>query len=118
MGKERQAQLRQLLEAAETMLQGTISETMRTCGSPGCHCHRGELHGPHTYLTFKKPGGRSSGLYVPVAARAEAEAGVAAWKRFWELAAEIATSNRLEASARWKAESRRRRKGGAADVSL
>jgi len=41
------------------MLQGSLAETTRTCGTPGCRCHRGERHGPHTYLSFKTPEGRS-----------------------------------------------------------
>lgn len=90
------------------MLQGSLSETTRTCGNPGCHCHQGARHGPHTYLTFKTPEGRSSAVYVPVARVAEAQAGVEAWKRFWALAVALAADNRARAVVRW----RRGRTGG------
>ena len=95
------------------MLQGTLSQTTRTCGNPGCRCHRGERHGPHTYLTFKTPDGRSSGVYVPAARGREARAGAAAWGRFWTVAVQLATRNRQAAVARWRAARRGRRRHGA-----
>jgi hypothetical protein len=94
--------LHQLLKAAEIMLQGSISETTRTCGYPGCRCHSGQRHGPHTYLTFKTAEGRSSSVYVPVAARAEAEAGVEGWRQFWKVAVQLAADNRERAVGRWR----------------
>jgi hypothetical protein len=99
---ERDQILHDLLEAAQHMLQGSLSQTTRTCGTPGCHCHRGQRHGPHTYLTFKTPEGRSSGVYVPVHGLEEARQGVAAWQRFRQLAAQIAGDNRTAAVARWR----------------
>lgn len=84
------------------MLQGSLSETYRTCGYEGCRCHRGHPHGPHTYMTFKTPAGRSSALYVPAERVAEARGAVAAWKRFWELAVRIAEGNRESARRRWR----------------
>lgn len=90
------------------MLQGSLSQTTRTCSSPGCHCHQGQRHGPHTYLTWKTPEGRSTALYVPAHAVPEAEAGVAAWKRFWDLAVALAAVNRQAAQRRWRPKGRRR----------
>ncbi len=95
------------------MLQGTLSQTTRTCGNPGCRCHRGDRHGPHTYLTFKTPDGRSSGVYVPAARVRDAQAGVAAWGLFWTVAVQLATRNRQAAVARWRAARRGRRRHGA-----
>ena len=93
------------------MLQGSLSATTRTCGQPGCRCQQGQRHGPHTYLTFKTAEGRSSAVYVPAVGVREAQAGVAAWKRFWVLAAELAALNREAARARWR--EARRERGGA-----
>lgn len=95
------------------MLQGSLSATTRTCGRPGCHCQQGQRHGPHTYLTFKTAEGRSSAVYVPAAGVREARAGVAAWKRFWRLAVDLAARNREEARARWRAPGRPTRRGDA-----
>ena len=102
MTRRRETLLRRLLQAAESMLQGSLSETTRTCGRPGCHCHRGVRHGPHTYLTFKTPAGRSSAVYIPASGIREARAGVAAWARFWMLAVKVAAGDRQEAVARWR----------------
>ena len=107
MKKGRPLLLEQLATAAQTMLQGSISETTRTCGRPTCRCHRGHRHGPHTYLTFRTPKGRSSSLYVPVAERERVRQGVADWKRFWDLATELAQLNREQIVAQRKAARRR-----------
>jgi len=96
------------------MLQGSLSETTQTCGRPGCRCHQGARHGPHTYLTFKTPEGRSSAVYVPADCGADARAGVEAWKRFWGLAVELAALNREAARARWRGGRRPRRRDAAA----
>lgn len=115
MAQGRGGLLRQLRRAAERMLQGSLSQTTRTCSSPGCHCHQGQRHGPHTYLTWKTAEGRSTALYVPAPAVPEAQAGVAAWKRFWELAVALAARNREAAQARWRRARRQpRRRGDAA----
>ena len=76
------------------MLQGSLSVTTRTCGRANCRCHRGERHGPHTYLTFRTETGRSSSLYVPAAERKRFEQGVAAWDRLWTLATQLSQLNR------------------------
>jgi hypothetical protein len=103
--------VRRLLQAAETMVQGSLSETTRTCGNPGCRCHRGQRHGPHTYLTYRKADGRTTGVYVPAAARAEAQAATAAWREFWEVASALAADNRDRTVQRWRAQARARRGG-------
>jgi hypothetical protein len=112
--KRRPTLLRQLSQLGARMLQGSLSETTRTCGRPGCCCQQGQRHGPHTYLTFKTPEGRSSAVYVPAAAVADARAGVAAWKQFWTRAVDLAALNREAARARWGARSRRPRRRDAA----
>ena len=96
MKTRREMMLDRLLEAAEVMLQGSLSQTTRTCGRPGCRCRRGERHGPHTYLTFRTSEGRSSSLYVPPAELADFHQAVAAWGRFWKLATELSRRNREE----------------------
>ena len=108
MKTEHSQLLEQLANAAQTMLQGSLSETTRTCGQPSCRCHRGHRHGPHTYLTFRTQKGRSSSVYVPVAERERFRQGVADWKRFWKLATELAQLNREQIVAQRKAA---RRKG-------
>jgi len=113
MSQRRVILLRRLPAVAARMLQGSLSETTRTCGRPGCCCQHGERHGPHTYLTFKTPEGRSSAVYVPAAWVREAQAGVKAWKQFWALAGEVAALNREVARARWRGRRAPRRRDAA-----
>ena len=39
-GQRRQL-LREMERLAQVAIFGTLSETYRTCGHPGCHCHPG-----------------------------------------------------------------------------
>src|SRR5947208_15046241 len=85
IGVSRQKLLRQLLRAAPSMIQGSLSETTRRCGNPNCACHRdpARRHGPHLYITWAE-GGRSRSLYdhaeqIELARRANT-----AWAQFWE----------------------------------
>ena len=104
----RQRLMDQLVRTAHTMLQGTLSETTRTCGRPACRCQRGQRHGPHTYLTFRTSDGRSSALYAPPAELRRFRQGVAAWDRFWTLATRLSQLNREE--IRRERQARRTRK--------
>jgi hypothetical protein len=94
MSMRRATLVRRLTRLAQTMVQGGLSETTRTCGNPTCHCHQGRRHGPHLYLTFRTPEGRSSALYIPRAAEAEVRRGVAAWAAFWETGVALSHLNR------------------------
>lgn len=100
--------LDRLLEATQVMLQGSLSQTTRTCGRPTCRCHRGERHGPHTYLTFRTAEGRSSSLYVPPSELPRFHQAVAAWERCWKLATQLAQLNREEIVRQRRSQARRR----------
>ena len=75
----REALLRQLPRLARRALFGSLSETYRTCGRPGCRCHQGHKHGPHLYVSFRGPDGTTTGYYVPQPLVEAMHAGVAAW---------------------------------------
>ena len=90
------------------MIQGSFSRTYRTCGRAGCRCQRGEKHGPHTYLTFRGPEGKTRSLYVPEAELGAFEEATAAWDRFKQVAVELARENRERVVRRRKASKRRR----------
>jgi hypothetical protein len=94
--------LRQLLAAAESMVQGGLSETTRRCGNPGCICHRDDRrrHGPHLYLTYRSEG-KSRALYVPAEHAEQAYQGQAAWKEFGEIASAVAAENRERLRRQW-----------------
>lgn len=92
-----------LLQSAAIMIQGGLSETTRRCGNPGCICHRDDSrrHGPHLYLTYRSQG-KSQALYIPAQHAREVRRAQAAWKEFWELAAQWAEKNREQLQRKMK----------------
>jgi len=90
------AQQKRLLKLSSFAVQGGLSETMRTCGNKACACHFDpkKKHGPHLYLTFRNPEGRSSGMYVPREHEKEVRKAVAAWAELWETLVAVGRRNR------------------------
>lgn len=83
--------LEEITKLAEVAIFGTISETYRTCGTPGCRCKGpGPKHGPHLYVSYRGSAGKTTGFYVPKAAQADVRAGVAAWATLQERLRELA----------------------------
>ena len=106
-----EALLRRLSRLARRSLFGTLSETYRTCGRPGCRCHQGHKHGPHLYVSFRGPDGTTTGYYVPQALAEPMRQGVAAWQELQEGLRELAELNRQRLWARQAARSPRRSDG-------
>ena len=76
---------------ADLAIFGTLSETYRTCGSPGCHCHRGgPKHGPHLNVSYRGDNGKTTGYYVPKAAEVEIRAGIMAWQELQDRLRQLA----------------------------
>lgn len=92
--RSRDALLRRIARLAPQVLFGTLSDTYRTCGRAGCHCHQGQKHGPHLYASFRGSEGRTQGYYVPQALAPAMRAGVAAWQELQGLLRELAELNR------------------------
>ena len=49
----------------EALLRGSLVDQGRRCGKAGCHCARGELHGPYLYLAVGRGPAVSRLVYVP-----------------------------------------------------
>lgn len=96
----RVALLRRLLPLARRALFGSLSETYRTCGRPGCRCHHGHKHGPHLYVSFRGAEGTTGGCYVPQALTAPMREGVAAWQELQHVLRQLAEVNRQRLWAR------------------
>jgi len=77
----RRAAVARELPDLQQILRGSLVERFVTCGKPTCKCARGERHGPLYYLTVSRPGGRTQGLYVGPAQRAQVQAWVANYQR-------------------------------------
>jgi hypothetical protein len=95
----REALLRQISRLARRSLFGTLSETYRTCGRPGCRCHQGYKHGPHLYVSFRGAQG-TTGYYVPQNLAEPMRQGVAAWQELQSALRELAELNRQRLWAR------------------
>lgn len=95
-GPDRRGKLLAEIERlADVAIFGTLSETYRTCGSPGCRCHRdGPKHGPHLYISYRGRQGKTTGYYVPKLAQEAVQAGVAAWQQMQECLRELAELNK------------------------
>src|SRR5438445_12884968 len=97
--RTREALFRRLSRLARHSLFGTLSETYRTCGRPGCRCHQGHKHGPHLYVSFRGPEG-TRGYYVPQHLAEGMRQGVAAWQELQEALRQLAELNRQRLWAR------------------
>ena len=97
---------RQLLDEIEQLAElaifGTLSESYRSCGTPGCHCRgAGPKHGPHLYMSYRGDG-KTTGYYVPQAAHSEVREGVTAWQSLQSRLRELAELNKDRALAKAK----------------
>ena len=92
---QRRKLLREIARFAEVAVFGTLSETYRTCGRPGCHCQRrgGPKHGPHLNVSYRGEQGKTTGYYVPKEAEQPTRHGVAAWQRLQMCVRELAELN-------------------------
>ena len=91
----REQLLQEIEQLARRALFGTISETYRTCGTPGCRCHRkGPKHGPHLYVSYQGEKGKTTGYYVPRAIQAEVRASIDAWGQLQDRLRRLAQMNR------------------------
>jgi hypothetical protein len=112
--------LRKLEGLAERALFGTLSESYRTCGQPGCHCHQGQKHGPHLYVSFRGPEGKTTGYYVPQELAKAVREGVAAWQELQARLRDLAEKNRRRLwrsrTPRSRARTGRRRKSASSST--
>jgi hypothetical protein len=92
----RQLLVRKLIKLARHVIFGTLSESYRTCGYPNCRCQKGEKHGPHLYLSFHGPEGKTTGHYVPKDLSETTRTGIAAWHEAQDILRQLADLNREE----------------------
>ena len=88
--------IKQLVDLAETAVQGSLVEMMLRCGKRSCACQTdpGRRHGPALYLKFRNAAGRSTSLYIPRRHEAEARRGVEAWEQLRLVITELTQQNR------------------------
>ena len=87
--------LRQIRQLAQVAIYGSLSETYRRCGNPGCRCyHGGPKHGPNLYISYRGKAGKTTGYYVPNHAEAQIRQGVEAWSQLQDRLRELAALNK------------------------
>jgi len=93
---QRRKLLHDIVRFADGAVFGTLSETYRTCGRSGCHCHRrgGPKHGPHLTISYRGENGKTTGYYVPKGAEDATRQGVAAWQHLQRCLRELAALNK------------------------
>ncbi len=93
MSKERA--LAELQQAAQSMVQGSLSEQTRQCGDPSCACASdpARRHGPHLYLRYSAEG-KAHSVYVPPEHGEPLKEAHRAWVHFQQIAGQIAADNR------------------------
>jgi hypothetical protein len=81
--------------AAQSMVQGSLSELTRQCGVPSCACASdpARRHGPHLYLKFSAED-KAHSVYIPPGHAEAIKQAHGAWLRFQEIGAQIAADNR------------------------
>ena len=73
------------------LLPGSLSQSLRRCGKPTCHCATGAAH-PSWYLAFMVEGTQRV-VHVPAAWAADVQRRVAAGRAFKQAMAEVLASN-------------------------
>jgi hypothetical protein len=95
--EQRTELLQQIQALAQVAIFGNATESYRTCGNPGCRCHReGPKHGPHLYISFHSEKGTRN-TYVPKAAQQTVRDGLEAWKQLQVRLHELAEMNKKQA---------------------
>jgi hypothetical protein len=93
--RQRERLMREIQELVPQVLLGSISQTYRRCGNRKCHCHTGgPKHGPHLYVSYRGPAGKTTGYYVPEVAHAAVRNGVEAWSRIQACLRELGIANK------------------------
>jgi len=93
--RQRERLIREIEKLVPQALLGSVSETYRRCGNRQCRCHTGgPKHGPHLYVSYRGPAGKTTGYYVPEPAHASVRSGVAAWGRIQACLRELSVANK------------------------
>lgn len=87
--------IQELEQTAQSMVQGSLSESSRQCGDPSCACAHdpASRHGPHLYFRYNAEG-KVHSVYVPAEQSEALKSAQEAWRHFQQIGAEISASNR------------------------
>lgn len=90
----RRAALVRQLKLPPGVIRASVVERFGTCGSPSCHCHSGEKHGPYYYLTqCLAPGNIRKFLLKSDAAIQSARRATSSFNEFYDQLEELSQIN-------------------------
>jgi hypothetical protein len=92
--EKHQQQIERLVHESGPLIRGTLGIRARVCGTQGCHCARGELH-RSKYLSAPVAGATRQ-VHIPAGDEVEVQDGVARYRRFRQLRAELAATAKEE----------------------
>lgn len=92
--KKRQDLINQLSAFDGKILRGSIIESYKKCGKPGCKCENGIGHGPKHSMTINFPKRRPEHDYIPLEYVTQVKEYVSNYHQFKDIIEQICAINR------------------------
>jgi len=94
--KEKRQLLIDKIDALEgKVLRGSIIETYKKCGKPGCKCEQGKGHGPKYSMTINFPKQRPENDYIRLEQITQVKEYVDNYRQLKDLIEQICVINRI-----------------------
>jgi len=90
--RQKRQKLLKELSSLSLLIRGSYFERFSTCSRPDCACHKGNLHGPRSYVSVTQ-GKKQKQHYVPKQQVLTVQKGVQQYHRFWEILDRITKIN-------------------------
>lgn len=92
--KNRQDLIDQLKIFDGRILRGSVIESYKKCGKPGCKCSTGTGHGPKYSMTVNFPKRKPENDYIPLEYVTQVKEYVSNYRQFKEIIEQICMINR------------------------
>jgi hypothetical protein len=94
--KEKRQQLIEQINAFEgKVLRGSVVESYKKCGKPGCRCEQGKGHGPKYSMTINFPKRKPEHDYIALEQITRVKDYVANYHQLKELLEQVCAINRI-----------------------
>lgn len=92
--QNRQVLIGQLAAFEGKILRGSLIESYKKCGKPGCKCATGAGHGPKHSMTVNFPKRKPENDYIPLEYVVQVKEYIENYQRFKEIIEQICMINR------------------------
>ena len=92
--QNRQVLIGQLAAFEGKILRGSLIESYKKCGKPGCKCATGTGHGPKHSMTVNFPKRKPENDYIPLEYVVQVKEYIENYQRFKEIIEQICMINR------------------------